>query len=135
MGLYCSKKCQRNNKFQKQWPTGCHQPSKMNGRWGAAGELIAAADLLSKGFYPYTPKDAHSPFDLIALGESGKLYKVEVKRGRVSMNGAMVAIGQVKNPVDLIAVVVDKDVTYFKYSKSTTLLFKRAIDLHAELEE
>lgn len=47
--------------------------------YGAAGELIVAADLIGRGFFIYQSMAGNAPFDLIAT-DGANMLRIEVKR-------------------------------------------------------
>jgi hypothetical protein len=82
---------------------------------GAFSELIAAADLLARGFEVFRSVSDHASCDLIALA-NGRSVRVEVRTGR------MLPSGYVSYPMkpqdvdrsDIFAVVVGVKVHYFQ---------------------
>ena len=62
---------------------------------GTRGELIAAADLIEKGYNVFTEIGDNSPIDLIAVNPSNhKIIKFQVKTATVK-NGKIVVYGSV----------------------------------------
>ena len=55
---------------------------------GDIGELVVAADLISKGFNVFTPISSTSPFDLLVF-KDGKYYRVQVKYRKINDNGSL----------------------------------------------
>jgi hypothetical protein len=84
---YCTPLCrpsiQRTNAFYKDIKIAL--PS---GTVGACGELLAAHDLLLRGFFVFRSMTPNSPVDLLILNAQD-IYTVEVKTGYKRANGTM----------------------------------------------
>lgn len=83
---------------------------------GAASELIAAVDLMRRGFHVYRNLDPTGHADLIVGIASGlKLFRIEVKTGTLRRDGSpCVEVATKRGKFDILAVVLpDRSVSYF----------------------
>lgn len=83
---------------------------------GTISELVAAADLLARGYHVYIPLVRHRGHDLIAVSRAGKILTVEVRGGRKGASGQRVynAIAQRHMKSDLLAIVIAGEPVEYK---------------------
>lgn len=85
-------------KIKKYFPSPGYSRSPVCGppvniktfRAGIASELLAMADLVSRGYFVYFPFNRFSPADILAITPSGKLVIIEVRIGRMAENGEII---------------------------------------------
>jgi hypothetical protein len=102
---YCSNKCTK----QAYWGVTLNLCS---GRIGAMNELIAAADLISKGYEVFRSVSPASSCDLIILKE-GRTQLVKVRTGQRHSRTGKIRLMHPKHRADILAVVIAKEVFYF----------------------
>lgn len=100
---------------------------------GVSGLIRVIGDLQARGFYTFIPFDDHSPVDLIAMNESGRIFRLQIKfrslktiKGRVTkkyslplysvINGKMVDTN--KDLIDGWAIYLKDDNKVVYVSKS-----------------
>lgn len=77
---------------------------------GTISELLAAADLMARGYKVYTPIARQKCHDLIAVAPDGRLVTFEVRSGRRRATGAGFTFVQPqRGKSDVIAVVLTGD--------------------------
>lgn len=81
---YCSKSCQTNYWKNKRGVIGFNNLS--SGTVGAMAELVAASDLMKRGFEVYRALSPSSNNDLVAI-KNGKAYTFEVRTAYLCDNG------------------------------------------------
>lgn len=84
------------------------------GTVGAIGELIASADLLSKGFEVFKAVSMHATSDLI-IRKDNRYYSVEVKAGKLNDNKGLV-FSRPKYNKDLLAIVLPNKLIQYRPS-------------------
>lgn len=87
---------------------------------GALGELIASTDLLMKGFHVYRAMSPAAPADLVIFKTPTEVYTVEVRTGRETVAGKLHCNDQVRYDVDLLAVVVHREMPEVVYFPKTS---------------
>lgn len=71
---------------------------------GAAAELVAAADLMRRGFPVYRACAPAANFDLVAVVE-GRLLRVEVRSASLSASGRLYCHAPARDRWDVLAMV------------------------------
>lgn len=68
---------------------------------GSTGLIKVIDDLQTKGYFCFFPFDDHSPIDLIAVNDEGKVYRLQVKyRGSDYTLQAYSVINGIKTPIN-----------------------------------
>ncbi len=112
--IYCSIKCRTIYYTSKSGRTTSDISTSST---GTLSELLASADLISKGYYMFRALSPSSPCDLIAL-RGDKCLRVEVTTGRRNSNTQSIYYpNKTKDQAkfDLLVVVVPEEgtVTYY----------------------
>ena len=109
--IYCSTKCQRI-KFAYQNTPWIKENKISKSTVGAIAELIASADLMSKGFQVYRALSPSSDCDILAEKEH-KVYKFEIRTGRYNWKGSLTFPPKsIKAPNLIIITHNDKKIHY-----------------------
>ena len=107
---HCSRKCTRAAENLRRHGEG-RSNGLFTGTQGAVGELVAASNLLERGFEVYRSMSPFSSCDLIAM-KNGKLIRVEVKY-RTSPIAAGYDVGRhQRSKFDLLVVITPSGVSY-----------------------
>jgi hypothetical protein len=53
------------------------------------GVAKCIADLVTKGYVPCIPLSEHQPYDIVAVSDNGKIYKLQVKYATLQDNGTI----------------------------------------------
>lgn len=108
---YCGKACYRNHANANFRPG---EPKITTpATTGAISELVAASDLMRKGYHVFRAMSPSCPCDLIAFDKNG-IKKVEVRTGRLlASNKLFCAFSlDVIEKADTLAIVIDNEVKY-----------------------
>lgn len=91
---------------------------------GARGELLVAADLMSRGFHVFRNESPRGPVDLVALGNDGKVLKVQATLGRIGPGGRARTYGSHSHDDlwNVIAVCYPDGVWYYTRSGEELLM-------------
>jgi hypothetical protein len=76
----------RLQKWQNMMKGGEVHHTKSKGDIGLAKVI---ADLMLKGYTPCIPLSEHQPYDLVAVGKGGKVFKLQVKYASLKPNGTV----------------------------------------------
>jgi hypothetical protein len=104
-------------------PQNPTKPRLATGTTGAIGELLAAADLMRRGFHVFRALSPHCPSDLIAYStvpgtpQVGAPLRVQVRTAQISKSG----IGNISFPLkdrdagtfDILALVVENTGVFY----------------------
>ena len=101
---YCNSKC-RNAAVAQSFRKDNPRTGLPTGTVGAMSELIAAADLMRKGYDVFRSLSPACPCDLAIL-INDKLLRIEVKTGYRIKSGKLLYAKPLTNRYDIIAVVV-----------------------------
>lgn len=79
---------------------------------------MVCSDLLGLGIIAYRAVTPAAPIDIIAITPNKQVHRIEVKRGRMSTNKNLIAVGRLKSEqmkqADVLAVVSRGQVFYFR---------------------
>lgn len=100
---WCSRACYARRYNARHFK---HDLGAQRGTVGAWAELVAAIDLMGRGFDVYRAVAPHAPFDLVAH-KQGRLLRVEVRTGRRSAAG--VPTCSRAGTYDLLAIVLPQE--------------------------
>lgn len=80
---------------------------------GTVSELLVAADLIARGFKPYTPFIRQRSHDLICISPTGKIVTIEVRAGYRKANGTLQLGKKIDCQSEILAsVFIDSPVIY-----------------------
>jgi len=85
---FCSLRCQRVVHIKKLQVSPRRYPGIASSTIGAIGEMLVAADLLSKGFEVFRAVSSACSSDLM-ISKNGKVISVEVRTGRTYIHGIL----------------------------------------------
>lgn len=86
---YCSNKCQNLAYRETAYSPPPAYEDLSRGTIGAVHELIAAADLMRRGYHVFRAMSPSSPADLIAYKDAGRILRIEVRTGRRRKDGQL----------------------------------------------